>query len=127
MNNLLMGLQSDPFITTVVIGLLWPLVQAALDKPWWTRGRRAALLAIVALIVTVGVWVSGSYPATWKLIVSQATVFLGVAWTVYQILAAVKINGHSLLDWVGAATPGGQTMGDLADGSTPSDEGVQQP
>lgn len=113
MNGLLLGLQSDPFITTVIIGLIWPLVQAALDRPWWTRSRRIALLAVVALIVTAGVWISGSYPATWQLIVSQATVFLGTAWSVYQILTAVRINGASILDWVGAATPGGQAVSDL--------------
>lgn len=123
MDRLLMGLQSDPFITTVIIGLVWPMVQAALDKPWWTRGRRAGLLAVVALIVTVGVWVSGSYPATWQLIVSQATVFLGTAWSVYQILTAVRINGHSLLDWVGAATPGGQAVSDLTGAPQREDAG----
>lgn len=113
MNDVLLGLQSDPFITTVVIGIIWPLIQAALDKPWWTRSRRVTLLATVALIVTVGVWISGSYPATWKLIVSQTTVFLGMAWSVYQVLAAIKINGASILDWVGAVTPGGQTVNQL--------------
>lgn len=113
MNTLLLSLQSDPFVTTVVIGLIWPLVQAALDKPWWTRGRRVGLLAVVALIVTAGVWISGSYPATWKLLTSQLTVFLGVAWSVYQVLAAVKINRWSLLDWVGAMTPGGQALDEL--------------
>lgn len=122
MNGILLGLQSDPFITTVVIGLIWPLVQAALDRPWWTRGRRVALLATVALIVTVGVWISGSYPATWQLIVSQASVFLGVAWSVYQVLAAVKINGASLLDWVGAATPGGQSLEELTGQSGPASD-----
>lgn len=113
MNDILLGLQSDPFLTTVVIGLIWPLVQAALDRPWWTRGRRVALLAIVAAVVTAAVWVAGSYPATWQLIISQATVFLGTAWSVYQILTAVRINGASILDWVGAATPGGQTIDQL--------------
>lgn len=122
MNSLLLGLQSDPFVTTVVIGVVWPLVQAALDKPWWTRGRRVGLLAVVALIVTAGVWISGSYPATWQMLTSQLTVFLGTAWSVYQILAAVKINGTSLLDWVGAVTPGGQSVADLADTSTPGDD-----
>jgi len=122
MNGILLGLQSDPFITTVVIGLIWPLVQAALDRPWWTRGRRVALLATVALIVTVGVWISGSYPATWQLIVSQASVFLGVAWSVYQVLAAVKINSVSLLDWVGAATPGGQSLEELTGQSGPASD-----
>lgn len=113
MNDLLLGLQQNPFITTVVVGLIWPLVQAALDKPWWTRARRVALLAVVAGVVTAGVWVSGSYPATWQLLTSQLTVFLGTAWSVYQILAAVKINGWSLLDWVGAMTPGGQALDEL--------------
>ena len=113
MNDLLLGLQSDPFITTVVVGLIWPLVQAALDRPYWTPARRKVLLAVVAVVVSLAVWVSGSYPATWQLIVSQASVFLGVAWSVYQILTGIKINGHSILDWVGAVTPGGQTVSDL--------------
>lgn len=119
MNGVLLGLQSDPFITTVVVGMIWPLVQAALDRPWWTRGRRVALLAGAALIVTISVWISGSYPVTWQLIVSQASVFLGLAWSVYQVLTAVKINGASLLDWVGAATPGGQSLEELTGQSGP--------
>lgn len=113
MNALLLNLHQDPFVTTVIVGLVWPLVQAALDRPWWTRARRVALLAVVAGLVTVGVWISGSYPATWQLLTSQATVFLGTAWSVYQVLSAVKINGASLLDWVGAATPGGQALDEL--------------
>lgn len=117
MNGFLLGLQSDPFITTVIVGLVWPLVQAALDKPWWTRARRVALLAVVAGLVTVGVWISGSYPATWQLLTSQLTVFLGTAWSVYQVLAAVKINGASILDWVGAVTPGGQSLEELTGGT----------
>lgn len=117
MNGLLLGLQSDPFITTVVIGLIWPIIQAALDRPWWTRARRVALLAVVAGVVTVGVWISGSYPATWQLLTSQLTVFLGTAWSVYQVLAAVKINGASILDWVGAVTPGGQSLEELTGGT----------
>ena len=114
MSNFLLGLHQDPFITTVIIGIVWPLVQAALDKPWWARGRRAPLLAVAALIVTVGVWVSGSYPATWQLLTSQLTVFLGTAWSVYQILMGIKINGASVLDWVGAVTPGGRPVSDLS-------------
>ena len=122
MNSLLLGLQSDPFITTVVIGLVWPLIQAALDKPWWTRGRRVTLLAIVAGVVTVGVWISGSYPATWQMLTSQATVFLGTAWSVYQVLASIRINGASLLDWVGAVTPGGQSLEELTGATVPADD-----
>lgn len=117
MNALLLNLHQDPFVTTVIVGLVWPLVQAALDRPWWTRGRRVGLLAIVAGIVTVGVWLSGSYPATWQLLTSQLTVFLGTAWSVYQVLAAIKINGASLLDWVGAVTPGGQSLEELTGAS----------
>lgn len=113
MNNLLLGLQSDPFLVTVVVGLIWPLVQAALDRPYWTPARRKLLLAGVAGIVSLAVWVSGTYPATWQLFVAQASVFLGIAWSVFQILSAVKINGASLIDWAGAITPGGETVADL--------------
>ena len=110
MNQLLLGLQSDPFIVTVVVGLIWPLVQAALDRPYWTPARRKVLLAVVAVLVSLAVWVSGSYPATWQLFVAQASVFLGIAWSVFQVLSAVKINGASLIDWAGALTPGGETV-----------------
>lgn len=113
MNNLLLGLQSNPFITTVVVGLIWPIVQAALDRPYWTPGRRKALLAGVAVVVSLAVWVSGSYPATWQLFLAQASVFLGIAWSVFQVLSAVKINGASLIDWAGALTPGGETVDDM--------------
>ena len=110
MNGLLLGLQSDPFITTVVIGLIWPMVQAALDRPYWTPARRKVLLAVVAVVVSLAVWVSGTYPATWRLFIAQAGVFLGIAWSVFQVLSAVRINGVSLIDWVGAVTPGGESV-----------------
>lgn len=110
MNNLLLGLQSDPFLVTVVVGLVWPMVQAALDRPYWTPRRRKVLLAVVAAVVSLAVWVSGSYPATWRLLIAQAGVFLGIAWSVFQVLSAIRINGVSLIDWVGAVTPGGESV-----------------
>lgn len=113
MNDLLLGLHADPFLTTVVVGMIWPVVQAALDRPYWTPARRKVLLAFVAVVVSLAVWVSGSYPATWQIFVAQASVFLGIAWSVFQVLSAVKINGASLIDWAGALTPGGETVDDL--------------
>lgn len=110
MNDLLLGLHADPFLTTVVVGLIWPMVQAALDRPYWTPARRKALLAVVAVIVSLAVWVSGTYPATWRLFIAQAGVFLGIAWSVFQVLSAVRVNGVSLIDWVGAVTPGGESV-----------------
>lgn len=110
MNDLLLGIHTDPFLTTVVVGLVWPMVQAALDRPYWTPTRRKVLLAVVAGVVTLTVWVAGSYPATWRMMVAQAGVFLGVAWSVFQVLSAIRINGVSLIDWVGAATPGGESV-----------------
>lgn len=113
MNQLLLGLQSDPFLTTVVVGMVWPMVQAALDRPYWTPARRKILLAVVAVVVSLAVWVSGSYPATWQLFLAQASVFLGIAWSVFQVLSGIKIDGASIIDWAGALTPGGETIGDL--------------
>lgn len=113
MNNLLLGLQSDPFIVTVVVGLIWPVVQAALDRPYWTPARRKILLAVVAVVVSLAVWVSGSYPATWQLFLAQASVFLGIAWSVFQVLSGIKIDGASIIDWAGALTPGGETVDEV--------------
>lgn len=110
MNDLLLGLHTDPFLTTVVVGLIWPLIQAALDRPYWTPARRKILLAVVAVVVSLAVWVSGSYPATWRLLIAQAGVFLGIAWSVFQVLWAIRINGVSLIEWVGAVTPGGESV-----------------
>lgn len=114
-SDILLGLQSDPFVTSVLIGAVWPFIQAALDRPYWTRERRVWLTIAVAVVVTAVVWISGSYPATWKLIVSQATVFLGVAWTVFQILSRIRIGGVSIIDWTGIITPGGETIADIKD------------
>ena len=113
MNDLLLGLHEDPFLTTVVVGMVWPMVQAALDRPYWTPARRKVLLAVVAGIVSLAVWVSGTYPATWRLLIAQASLFLGVAWSVFQVLSGIKINGASIIDWAGALTPGGETVDDV--------------
>ena len=110
MNNLLLGLHTDPFLTTFVVGMVWPVVQSALDRPYWTPTRRKVLLAVAAIVISLVVWVSGTYPATWRLLVAQAGVFLGIAWSVFQVLSAVRINGVSLIDWVGAVTPGGESV-----------------
>lgn len=126
-SDILLGLQSDPFVTSVLIGAVWPFIQAALDRPYWTRERRVWLTIGVAVVVTAGVWISGSYPATWKLIVSQATVFLGVAWTVFQILSRIRIGGGSIIDWAGALTPGGETIADIkgeTEGRSQEDSGA---
>ena len=113
MNDLLLGLHTDPFLTTVVVGLIWPMIQAALDKPYWTPTRRKVLLAVVAVVVSLAVWVSGTYPATWRLLIAQAGVFLGIAWAAFQVLSGIKINGVSIIDWAGALTPGGESVEDV--------------
>lgn len=119
MNDLLLGLHADPFLTTVVVGMIWPMVQAALDRPYWTPARRKILLAIVAGVVSLAVWVSGTYPATWRLLIAQAGVFLGVAWSVFQVLSTIRINGASLIDWVGAVTPGGESIEEVRAAAAP--------
>lgn len=112
-SDILLGLQSDPFVTSVLIGIVWPLIQASLDRPYWTRQRRVWLTIAVAIVVTAGVWVSGTYPATWRMLVTQASVFLGIAWAVFQVLSGIKIGGASIIDWAGALTPGGETIDDV--------------
>jgi len=103
------ALFSDPFVTTVVLGVLWPLVQAALDRPYWTRGRRVALVVGAAVVLTVGAWALSAYPLQADVLAAQVGKFLGFAWAAYQVLSHVKIGGVSVLSWAGIVTPGGET------------------
>lgn len=100
---------SDPFVTTVIMGTLWPLVQAALDRPWWTRGRRVALVVGAAVVLTVGAWALSAYPLQVELLAGQIGKFLGFAWAGYQVLSHIRIGGVNLLGWAGIITPGGET------------------
>lgn len=102
-------LVSDPFITTVVLGVLWPLIQAALDRPYWTRGRRVALVVGAAVVLTVGAWALSAYPLQADVLAAQVGKFLGFSWVTYQALSRVKIGGVSVLNWAGIVTPGGET------------------
>lgn len=102
-------LVSDPFVTTVVLGVLWPLIQAALDRPYWTRERRVALVVGAAVVLTVGAWALSAYPLQADVLAAQVGKFLGFAWVTYQALSRVKIGGVSVLNWAGIVTPGGET------------------
>lgn len=102
----------DPFVTTVVLGILWPLVQAALDRPWWTKGRRVALVVVAAVVLTAGAWAVSAYPLTIETLASQAGRFLGFAWLAFQALSRIKIHGASVIEWAGIVTPGGETRDD---------------
>lgn len=104
------GLGADPAVSCVMAGLVWPLVQAALDKPWWTPTRRRALVLGAAVILSLLIWVVSSYPWAWEIIATQTSVICGIAWVVYSVLASVRIGEVSLLDWVGIVTPGGDTL-----------------
>ena len=39
----MLGLNFDPLITCGLVGFAWPLIQAALDKPYWTSALRRVL------------------------------------------------------------------------------------
>ena len=106
------SLASDPFITTVALGIIWPLIQAALDRPWWTRGRRVTLVIVAAVVLTTGAWAISAYPLAAETLSAQAVQFLGFAWLAFQALSRIKIGGVSILSWAGILTPGGETRED---------------
>ena len=104
-----LDLNFDPATVTFLTAVVWPLIQAALDKPWWTATRRRVLVAAAAIVLSVAIWFAGAYPLTWQMILTQAGLILGYATAAYWILQRITINGTSLLDWVGLVTPGGET------------------
>lgn len=104
-----LGLLTDPFMSSIVAGLILPWIHAILDRPEWTPNRRRFLVLALAMVVSAVVWYAGVYPATWRLIVTQIGVIAGVAQTAFTILKQVKIDGISIIDWAGIVTPGGES------------------
>ena len=95
---------------TAAAAVVWPLVQAALDKPYWSAGRRRALALAAIVVIAAGTWLVGAYPATAEAATSQLLAVAGLVLGAFNVLKSVKINGISVLDWAGIATPGGVTM-----------------
>ena len=98
-SHIQLGMGVDPATWTLICGVVWTLVQAALDKPQWTPRRRKILVAGAAVVIAVLIWWAGAYPISWKLITTQIGLVLGYAWAAYQVLSALQIWGHSILDW----------------------------
>ena len=98
---------------TAVAATGWPLVQAALDKPWWTAGRRRALTLVAVAVIAAGTYLAGAYPSGVEAVTNHTLAVAGLVLGAFNILKAVKINGVSVLDWAGLVTPGGV---DLAGG-----------
>lgn len=92
---------------TAVAGVLWPLVQAALDKPYWTAGRRRAITLSAIAVLAAGSWFVSAYPASAQAIITQVAVVAGIVLGAFNVLKSLKINGVSIIDWAGLVTPGG--------------------
>lgn len=101
---------------TAVAAVAWPFVQAALDKPYWTASRRRVLTLAAIVLIAAGTWLVGAYPATAEAATNQLLAVAGLVLGAFNVLKSVKINGISILDWAGIATPGGVTLRDSGGG-----------
>lgn len=101
---------------TAVAAIAWPFVQATLDKPYWTAGKRRALTLAAIVLIAAGTWLVGAYPATAEAATSQLLAVAGLILGAFNILKSVKINGISILDWAGIVTPGGVALRDSGEG-----------
>ena len=101
---------------TAVAAVAWPFVQAALDRPYWTAGKRRALTLAAITLIAAGTWFVGAYPATAEAGVNQLLAVAGLVLGAFNVLKSVKINGLSVLDWAGIVTPGGVTLRDSGEG-----------
>lgn len=95
---------------TALAAVVWPFIQAALDKPYWTSGRRRVLTLAAVVLIAAGTWLAGAYPATAAAATNHALAVAGLVFGAFNILKSVKINGISVLDWAGIVTPGGVTL-----------------
>lgn len=101
---------------TAVAAVAWPFIQAALDKPYWTAGKRRALTLAAVVLIAAGTWFVGAYPANAEAAVTQLLSVAGLILGAFNVLKSVKINGISILDWAGIVTPGGVTLRDSGEG-----------
>lgn len=92
---------------TAVAAIVWPLIQAALDKPYWTASRRRAISLAAIVVIAAGTWFVGAYPATVEAATTQVLSVAGLILGAFNVLKSVKVNGVSVLDWAGIVTPGG--------------------
>lgn len=92
---------------TAAAAIVWPLIQAALDKPWWTAPRRRALTLAAVIVIAAGTHMVGAYPETAASLVNHVLIVAGLVLGAFNVLKTVKINGISVLDWAGIVTPGG--------------------
>ena len=118
-------LASDAFCTPVVLGIIWPLIQAALVRRWWTRGRRVTLVIMAAVVLTTGAWVISAYPLAIETLAAHTGRFLGFAWLAFQALSRIKIHGITVIEWAGILTPGGETRTDYTPRHAAMPEGEQ--
>lgn len=95
---------------TAVAAIVWPLIQAALDKPYWTASRRRAITLAAIVVIAAGTWLVGAYPATAAAATTQALSVAGLVLGAFNVLKSVKVNGISVLDWAGIVTPGGVAL-----------------
>lgn len=102
---------------TAVAAVAWPLIQAALDKPYWTAGRRRLITLAAVAVIAVGTWLVGAYPATAEAATTQVLSVAGLVLGAFNVLKSVKVNGISVLDWAGIVTPGGVDLRKSAGGA----------
>lgn len=92
---------------TAVVAIVWPLIQAALDKPYWTASRRRVVALAAVVVIAASTWFVGAYPATVEAAATQVLSVAGLILGAFNVLKSVKVNGISVLDWAGIVTPGG--------------------
>ena len=99
-----LDLSFDPLGWAVIVGLVWPTIQAALDRPTWTRTRRLVLVIVAGVILSLALWWAGAYPLTAQLVWSQASVIIATATAAFTLLKRI-----GAIDWIGRVTPGGES------------------
>ena len=99
-----LDLSFDPLGWAVIVGLVWPTIQAVLDRPSWTRTRRLTLVIVAGIVLSIVLWWAGAYPLTAQLVWSQASVIIATATVAFALLKKVGV-----IDWIGRVTPGGET------------------
>lgn len=90
----MLGYHIDPFVVSILVGVIWPVVQHVAQRASWTSKTKRFIALGFAVVASVLVWFAGAYPASWELFTAQFLVVFGAGQAVYAVLKSAGV-----LDW----------------------------
>lgn len=106
----MLGYRIDPFVISLLVGIVWPLVQHVAQRGSWTGKTKRFVALGFAVVASFLVWFAGAYPASWELFTAQFLIVFGAGQAVYSVLKSAGV-----LDWANVSKSDTDTVDGVFD------------